>query len=489
MARTRLALLAHLLRGVILAVALLGALTLGAYRWRPQALAAVDAALDRWHLGPAEAELQAAAALALREPGAAMARLEQIAVQWDGQQPGDRLEALHTTASLLLAHAHLAADQPQPALDALAPVLARNPQHVTVRLTRVQALLRMGARRHDAVAELENLFAVLPEHSEIARRLLTAHTEVRDLAAAGRVLAGHLRAPRPWMFTLQYEAPEPADPALRRMQVQPMMAADGRFWLTCRLPPGSTALQLDLPVRDWDGLRDAALHAADGTLLAQADLSAPGPGLQFTAGRLGPSGQGVPAVHMALPAAVGRDGLVCTLSGRLTFRAPPELGPWLADPAAAAIVAQLTAAGRDADARLVRSRRSWQALGDGVMLYWRAGQQGYGGDRTAIARPEFGPPGDDGVAFEVEFTVEATCTALRFDPTELADIGFALTGVHLVGPSTQWELPPDAVARGGSARLLREGDGFRTAAADAWLEIPLAAPAHVQTVRIRGVCR
>src|SRR5262249_3400169 len=111
-----------------------------------------------------------------------------------------------------------------------------------------------GAERDE---RLRALFARLPEHPEVGKRMLLACTSQQHWAEAGRGSAPHPRKPPPFAFELAYSVADQstAGAMMQRAYLLPQLADEGGLTLRFLVPAGTTTLDLRLPPNGHYDLR------------------------------------------------------------------------------------------------------------------------------------------------------------------------------------------------------------------------------------------
>lgn len=450
-------LLCHTLRAACLLGTLLALALVLLAQLRPSWLAAVDQALEDARFAGPHAELYQAALLTDRDPAAGIPRLGALAARYAGFHPGDRQHAIHAVATSLQARALLAAQQADQALQIIDQQLVQRTRDLGLRLLRLDALRATPAGERELAGALAELHALLPEHPGIAAQLVEWHCQREEWLPAARALARHLQAPRAAAFMLRHDAPAPTDANLRRVRLLPLVAADGRIVAHFRLPEGATTAWIDLPDRSWVNVAGAELRLEGATTA------------------MTPEPVGRSALRVQLPAPAPQDGIACTFTARVHALLPPHLRPWLRGPAADRMLAALVDAGLPHEAAELQRHRTWQVLADGISVRWRPAP---GAPLTGpiAAVPAFGLPGADGVGFAVEWSLDALCSELHFDPWPSADLPFVIRMIRLDEAGTTIELGP--------------GRALGTAATDAGSAPALVLPRAmaVTALRLLGTC-
>jgi hypothetical protein len=451
-------LLAGRLLSAGLALAALG--TAAVWRWRPQWVDAVDQALVRRHLEADRQRIEAAAALAGRDPAAAIEELRGLCARFSGGLRSEHRGQRWAEASAILARLLRAGGQRDQALELCRERVRFHPLDLIAHLDLIDLLAQdlRDSNEHDQ--RLHELHALLPENQAVTQRMLAYLAGKRQHAAWGKALAAHLRSARRYAFRILVDWPGIPSTWILSEPFQPQCAA-GILRSELLLAAGAAGVRVQPPAGVT--LHDPRLEVAGLGAIA-GEASADGP---------------VFALPAPLPApAAARFG------AGVDVAEPPWLQAILLGPDAEAALSELPP-GPECDQ--VRRHRAAAAFAEGLALLWRAAPEPFAEERRSQARARLGFPAEDGIPFRVEFPIDAACAELRLLLPGRTGLAFTIASLEAVGAA------PAPLATGpeqvGLDDLRFEAGALVSTGPRPVATVRLPGPAHVRRVLLTGVLR
>jgi hypothetical protein len=362
MSRRVVSVVLDLVRGSALCAAAAGAGTVAVYTWHRPWVESFDKVLADATVGSLQRRVLAAIERLEKDRPGAIADFERLRAENSGYAVGDQQEKAWAIATLFLSQQMLQEGKRDAAIRLANEVADARPQDLSMQflLTDVLGAAGDSAERDE---HLRALFARLPEHPEVAKRMLLACTSQQHWAEAGRVIAAHLRRPPPFAFELAYSVADQsaAGAMMQRAYLLPQLADDGGLALRFLVPAGTTTLDVRLPPNGHYDLR--------APLLALGELRLPPAEPAGAQALVQVRGDDGPRLHFVLPAplAAQTEGQV---TARIGSRTPDWLATALAEPAVASILGALAddaAAARAVDRhrRLLLLQTATSAAGSG----------------------------------------------------------------------------------------------------------------------------
>ena len=315
----------HALRALALALTCVASGTFVLYATDDPRLAQLDVWLEDQRFGEAYEALQAALQPGT-DPAHAKTEFQRLRTEFEGYRQGDRQEAIWMYATLMLAQQSRGAGELDQALAFATELRQSRPQDLTFQFLYAD-LLRATGDPQGSDRVLEDLFARIPEHGEIAQRTTQAALHKQRWLQAGLTLNEHLRKPPSLDFWVKYQTAnqDPVSASLQRCPLFMRLDDTGQLSTRFAVPAGATRVELQRPLGATFALHGPRFVGELPTGTTQPASTTPG-----DAAAPDPSMDVPPALEFAQPLTTS---LELQFVAGLTYRLAPWLQAVLVSPA------------------------------------------------------------------------------------------------------------------------------------------------------------